>query len=545
MEILLLIGISIFIGTLSGKIFQKIKLPQVTGYVLAGLLLGNSGLNLWNPPLIDVFTPFINFALGIIGFMIGAELNMDTFRKRGKSIYSILFSEALVTFIVVTVVITLVTQKLYLGLIFGAISSATAPAATVDVLWESKSRGPLTTTIKAIVALDDVVALLIYGFASAFAKLMITHENLSLIQLIEKPMIDIGVALIVGLAGGYALIGITKFIHDRERILPFTLGIIVLTIGLAAHFQADTILSSMVLGFALTNIAPLKSEEIIDAIRKISAPIYVLFFILVGARMNIGSLLAPGIGMLAMIYLLSRSFGKISGSVLGGFIGEANEKVTKYIGICLFSQAGVAIGMAISIYQNLSQISQEAHELGLMIINIIVGTTFIVQLIGPLFVKFAINKAGEVGRDVTEDDVMEDMKISDVLEKNVPIFQEDAHLDNMVNLVKTSESDDFCVVDINWKLLGTISIGDLRDFLLEQDEDMLDLVLARDVAVPAAAVIAANRPLKDAITIFRRKDVDFLPVVRDETTLELVGIIHYKTVMTEINRELLIRRGTD
>jgi Kef-type K+ transport system membrane component KefB/CBS domain-containing protein len=545
MELLFVIGLTLFLGTLGGKICQQFKVPQVTGYILVGLLLGNNFFALWTPSMIADSTLVVNIALGLIGFMIGFELKLDMFRKRGASIYSILFCEGLVTFICVASFVSLLTQKIYLGILFGALASATAPAATVDVLWENKTRGPLTTTLLAIVALDDVLALVLYGFASVIAKSLITHEHYSLMHTIEAPIIEIGFAIALGVGGAVLLYWLTYFIKDRERILPFSLGVITFTVGLAVHFHIDLILSSMILGFTLTNISKVDSKEIFDSIKKFSAPIYVLFFVLVGARLDFNLVFASGVGALVIVYMLSRTFGKMAGSLLGGFIGRAHPSVTKYLGMCLFSQAGVAIGMAISIDQSLQKLGSEAAGIGIMIINVIVATTFVVQIIGPLCVRFAVGKANEVGRDVTEEDIIASHKVSDVIEKNVPIIREDMQLHAMIEQVKKSESCDFCVVDHQGRLLGNIAIGDLRDVLLEQELELNTLILSKDIAVPAPRVIAADRPLSEAIEIFRRKELDFLPVVKDEETKELVGLIHYRVVMSEMNKELLLRRGNN
>ena len=320
---------------------------------------------------------------------------------------------------------------------------------------------------------------------------------------------------------------------------------IAIAIGLAAHFKVDLILTSLILGFTLTNIAPIESSEIFDAIKRFSTPIYVLFFVFVGARLDFNLIFSTSIGMIAVVYVLSRTFGKMSGSVLGGLIGGAQKSVTKYLGMCLFSQAGVAIGMAISIYQNLSHLGPEAASIGLTIVNVVVATTFVVQLIGPLCVRFAVSKAGEIGRDVNEEDVIDSYVVADLIEKDVPTIQEDAHLDALVEQIKKSESYDFCVVDRQKKLLGTISLGDLRDILLEQEVDLNVLIFAKDIAVPTARVITADRPLKEAIDIFRRKELDFLPVIKDEITHEFVGLIHYREAMAQVHKELLHRRGSN
>ncbi|MFH1854544.1 MAG: cation:proton antiporter [Candidatus Omnitrophota bacterium] len=543
MDILLLLGIAVFFGTLGGKIFQKLKIPQVVGYIVIGLVLGKSFFGIFNDATIEALNPFTSIALGIIGFLIGAELKLDIFKKYGRSIYSILLSEGFFTFFIVCAVVTLITKKLYLGLLFGALASATAPAATVDVLWEYKTRGPLTTTLLAIVALDDALALIIYGFASVFAKSLIVKEHLSVLHSIEMPFIEIGIASLIGITGGYILFRLIKFIRDKERILPFSLGIIILAVGLSNFFKIDLILSSMILGAVLSNLAPKESEEMFGAIKAFSPPIYVLFFAMVGARLDIRLFAQTSIAVLAVVYVATRTFGKMTGAFIGGLIGKAQKTVTRYLGLCLFSQAGVAIGLAISIHHNLSKVSPEAANIGLIVINVIAATTFIVQIIGPPSVKFAVKKAGEIGRDVTESDIIDSYKVSDLMRKDFPVIKEEMPLYSIVETFKHSDSYHICVVDKNKNLLGIISLGELRSTFMEQELDLNNLILAKDIAEPAARVLYAAQPLKEAIEIFRRKELDFLPVLKDAGSQELVGVMHYRSVMKNIDKELLARRG--
>lgn len=543
MEILLLIGITIFLGTLSGKFFQKMKIPQVTGYIIVGLLLGQSGFKMWSPDSMEALTPVVSLALGLIGFMLGSELKFDLFRNRGRSIYSILFSQGLFTFFIVTTLVTLVTGKLYFGILLGAIATATDPAATVDVLWENKAKGVFTSTLLAIVALDDVLALFIYAFAALFAKTLLQQAHFSFHHLIDI-FVELGIGITIGLVGGFILYWLTHFIKDRERILPFSLGVIALIVGASSYFKIDLILASMLAGITLGNIAPIESKEIVDAVKKFSVPVYIIFFVLVGARLDIASIFVSGAAVLLLVYILTRAFGKVMGAYLGGVIGKAQTSVTRYLGLGLLSQAGVAIGMAISIGHNLSHLGPEANAVGVTIVNIAVATTFVFQLTGPLCVRLAAVKAGETGKNVTEEDIIDSYKVADLIEKDVPVIQEDTPLDSVVGQVKTSESNDFCVVDNQNSLRGSISIGDLRDVLLEQELELNRLVLAKDIAIPSTRVIAASRPLKEAIEILRRKDLDFLPVVKKEDSRELAGLIHYRVVMSQINKELLARRGS-
>ena len=544
MNILALVGFTVLIGTLGGKYFQRYKIPQVVSYLVIGVLLGKSVLHVWTQETIDLFAPFVNLALGLIGFMIGAELKVDLFKKRGRSIYSILFGQGLTTFFVVFSVVTLLTQKVYLGLLFGAVATATDPATTADVIWENKARGPVTTALLAIVALDDALALMIYGFASVFARSLITKEKVSVLHSIEAPFLEIGAAVLLGILGGVILFKMIKFIKDRERLLPFSLGIIVLTVGIATFFKIDLILATMLIGVTLVNLAPVESKDIYETIKRFSPPFYILFFVLVGARLDVSLFLQGSVVVLALVFFLSRVGGKMGGAILGGFIGKAPAKVTRFLGLGLFAQGGVAIGMSVSIYQSLSHLGPEASQIGLMFINVVVATIFIVQVIAPFCVRMSLEKAGETGRDVTEQDIIDSYKVADLVENDIPVIREHASLDSVVEIVKGSESYHFCVVDQECRLLGLISIGDLRETFLGQEAELNSLVRAKDIAVPVIQFARRQQPLREAVEIFQRKQIDFLPVVEDDASMKLVGAMHYQAVMAHIQKEHLHRRGS-
>ncbi|MFA7677791.1 MAG: cation:proton antiporter, partial [Candidatus Omnitrophota bacterium] len=415
MDVILLSGIAIFLGTLGGKLFQRLKIPQVVGYIVIGVLMGKSVFGILSSSNTEIFNPIVNIALGLIGFRIGAELKGEVFRKYGRSIYTILFSEGMLAFIVVTALVTFVTKELYLGLLLGAIASATAPAATTDVLWEYKARGPLTTTLFAIVALDDALSLIIYGFASVFAKSILVEADFTLLQGIVMPLFDLVKSCFLGACCGFVLSWLLKHIKDKERVFPFSIATIIFAVGAAIFLKLDFILSTMMLGAVFANLSPQISRKVFDDIERFSPPIYVLFFVLVGARLEIKLFLNISIAMLAVAYLIGRTAGKVAGACLGAFISKAKKSVTKYLGLCLFSQAGVAIGLAMVIYHNFSLLGPEGERVGLLVLNIITATTFVVQIIGPTCVKFAVTKADEAWRNVTEDDIIESSRVGDFM----------------------------------------------------------------------------------------------------------------------------------
>jgi NhaP-type Na+/H+ or K+/H+ antiporter len=305
-----------------------------------------------------------------------------------------MLAEGLGSFVVVTALVALLTGNIPLALLLGALSSATAPAATVDVLWEYDARGPLTTTILGIVALDDALALILFGFAIELARSMLEGHVLSVQTGLVAPLIDIGGALLLGLGVGFVMKWLIRRPHDRDDLLVLVLGAILLVAGLAHSLHVSLILAEMALGSTLTNLAPNSSRKAFEVVQSVTRPIYILFFILVGARLQID--LLPTMGVLGLVYVAARSGGKMGGAWLGGTVTRAPTAVRRYLGLSLFSQAGVAVGLALAIAQEFSHEGPEAQATGSLVVNVIAATTFIVQVIGPPFVKFAISRAGEI-----------------------------------------------------------------------------------------------------------------------------------------------------
>ncbi|MDD5459848.1 MAG: cation:proton antiporter, partial [Phycisphaerae bacterium] len=353
MNILLMLGIAAFTGTIGARIFQKLKIPQVVGYIAIGILLGGAFLNIANKEVIKSLSPLNLFALGLIGFRIGGELKIDIFKKYGKQFTIILLSEGLFAFVVVSILISVLGglltgnwgQSVALGLLLGAISSATAPAATVDVLWEYKTRGILTRTVLAIVALDDGLSLFLYGFAASIAGAL-TGSSQSLLESFLFPLWEIFGGIAVGAAAGGILLIILRTVTDKAKVLTFSLALIAMMMGLSNLLKVEGILAAMVAGALITNFRPRKSQSLFNLDESFAPPIYALFFVLVGARLELANL-PIWMLVLALAYVIGRTGGKMFGAWFGGKISNSPESVRKYLGYCLFSQAGVAIGLSI------------------------------------------------------------------------------------------------------------------------------------------------------------------------------------------------------
>ena len=387
-SILLVVGIAVLAGLIGAKGSERIRIPMVVGYIIAGVIIGDSGFKILDASGAGILA---DTALGFIGFGIGSQLRLSVLRRLGKSIISISLFEALGAFFLVGIGVTLLTGKLYMGFIFGALASATAPAATVDVLEEYRSKGPLTTSLLAVVGIDDGISLLLFGFGISIAQAILGGGG-NLVQGLMHPLLDIGGAIIAGLVIGLILTRVSKWMGTRSETLILTVGAVIITCGLADLMNISPIMTNMVLGITVCNLIPLRTRRIQEAVGGFTPPIYVLFFVLVGARLKIE--LLPQMGMLGLLYIILRAVGKFGGAYLGAGISQAPEVVRKYLGLGLFSQAGVAVGLSLAAADILS--TPATQGLGDMVINVIAATTFVVQIIGPPCTRIAIVKAGEV-----------------------------------------------------------------------------------------------------------------------------------------------------
>ena len=399
---LLVIGIALCAGFLGQRLFKRLGIPQVVGGIVVGLFLGVSmgPYALIDREMLDAFEPLIVLALCFIGFNIGGELKFDVLKSLGKTVVSILLAEALGAFLLVTLVSYVILHDHLLALVFGALASATAPAATTDVLAEYKAKGPLTITLLAIVGMDDVVGLILYGFVSGLVEAHLTHAALSIATVLVGPGTVILSSLGVGAIVGWGMTRVLSRANSRVEILVPLVGGIVLIAGISEAFNLSEILASMAGGIMLANLlSSRRGEMAFDTLSDFTPPFFVLFFVLVGARLRVETLLIPSVAVLAGAYIAARSFGKIGGSWLGAKVSHAPDTVRRYLGLCLFSQAGVAVGLAFAFYRKFSEYGgPEAASMGHLVITVIAATTLVVQLIGPPFVKYAITRAGEVGK---------------------------------------------------------------------------------------------------------------------------------------------------
>lgn len=396
MQILFHMAILIATGLIFGKIAKYAKLPNVTGYLVGGLLIGPSLLGLVGEDAIQSLSLISTVALGFIAFSIGNEMKIIYFKRVGARPIIIAILEALLA-VLVTLVALLIyftikgqmtIESLRFSLVLAAIAAATAPAATMMVVRQYKARGELTETLMSVVAIDDSVAIILFGLFVAIANaLNPVGTDVSLFMQFLNPFIEIIVSLFIGFVGGIILSLGTKWFTGRGNRISLTIAIILFVLYLSDYFHGSTLLAALMLGATFANTSP-NYEEVNGLIYFITPPIFIMFFVLSGAELKLSVLTA--VGLIGIIYVVFRVVGKILGAYLGAKVTKASPVVSKYLGFTLIPQAGVAIGLSLIATQVLDP------EMGAQIRAIILSATLIYELIGPVITKIALKKAGEI-----------------------------------------------------------------------------------------------------------------------------------------------------
>ncbi len=551
LHFLLLFGVAILAGTVGSRFFQKLHIPRVVGFIVVGILLGDI-LGIITEPVIDGVKPFTMFALGLIGFMIGGELRGEVFKKYGKHFFFILLSEGIGAFLLVGIGTTIaawfalpylmptefveaerLSSCAALGLVLGAIASATAPAATVNVLWEYKTKGPLTTTILAIVALDDALALILYKAATSAVKAITGIAHSSLLIATGLLAAEIVASILLGIAAGVLFFLLIKYVSRKERTVEFAVALLLVVVGTSIVFEIDPILPSMILGVTVANLMPRQSKGIFQTVEGLAPPVYVLFFVLAGSHLELKEI---GWWLLLMVavYLLFRTGGKFLGSWFGARASKAPKPVQNYLGLCLLSQAGVAIGLAV-ISKDLFQ-----SHIGHAVIVIIMTSTFVVEIVGPLFVKLGVKKAGEVGLNITEEDLIETYKVKDVMDTKVPGISSGLLLRNIIEIVSNTDKFYYPVTDNNNKVIGVITLDGIRNTFATQE--LNDWLVALDLMQPIIAKVTPEVPLSDALEIAGAHETEYLPVVASPDDNKFTGVLDIPALRRWLSAEVLLRQ---
>jgi Kef-type K+ transport system membrane component KefB len=401
-EVFLLIGAGLTFAFIGAALMKRVGFPQIVGFMLAGVVLRYSGIV--GEGTLETLGIVVSLALGLIGYNIGLELKFDIFRGRVKKLSLIVLFEATAAFWLVTLLTYWLSGILYIALIFGALASATAPAATADVIWEYKCKGPVTESVMFVLALDDLVAVILTNAAFAFALFVIAPATNTLLAILINPILMILGSTIIGGIFGFAYVQVVNREDDRARLVELELGLIILLIGLVHVIGLSDIFAAIVFGLVLNNFIDKEKAEVPQMLEIIMSPIVMLFFVIIGANMHLELFIGNQAVLyisLAIVYLVGRTVGKLGGSYASASITKSEEEVKKYLGTCLMCQAGVALGLSFIIEEQFIALGGAAADAGIMILSVVGISTMVLELLGPLVVKWGLRQAGELGEDAT------------------------------------------------------------------------------------------------------------------------------------------------
>ncbi len=399
---ILAVGLFVVIGLLGGFAAKKIKVPTISGYIIIGIFI--SLLNIVPRELIDGELNIItDVSLGVIGYLVGGGLYLKKLKKFGKSIAVITPFEALGAWIFVTIPIAFLApfiirvedpslssyrSFLPMAIVLGAISCATAPAATLAIIREYRARGPFTTTLLAIIVLDDAVAVIAYAIGSNVAESLIGgFQSISFYNMLLLPAIDIIGSIILGAILGFVLVYVSRFIKKKPQLLALVLGTIFLCIGLANALGISSIMANMTIGFVVVNKIR-DNEDMFGVINNIENVIFAMFFTLAGAHFDLSVIKTAGILGAALVVL--RFIGKFIGVNIGASFSHAQPAIKKYLSFGLFPIAGVTIGLAMLIKQH-----DAFSSMSSIMVNGILASVIINEIIAPPLTKYAIFKSGD------------------------------------------------------------------------------------------------------------------------------------------------------
>ncbi|MFA5223050.1 MAG: cation:proton antiporter [Bacilli bacterium] len=393
LNITLILGLAMAAGLLSTRLMKLLNLPNVTGYLIIGLLLGPFVGHLFSEQAISDFSILSDIALGFIAFSIGCEFKLSSLKKIGGKVVIITLFQALLTAVVVALAVFAFSRDVALSLTLGAIATATAPAATLMVVRQYKAKGPVVDTLLPVVAFDDAVGLIVFSVLLSISKVVATNSSLTAEAILLAPLVEIFLSLAIGAALGALLALVMRFFKSRANRLTLMITTVFLGVGLTKLFafidwySLSSLLLCMMIGAVFANMRS-DSNLVVEGVDRWTPPLFMFFFILSGAELDVRVIVT--VGLIGVVYIVARSVGKYFGAYLGALSTKSDKNIRHYLGFTLLPQAGVAIGMA-------KVVSEEMpSDIGVKIVTVVLCSVLFFELVGPIITKLALMRAGEI-----------------------------------------------------------------------------------------------------------------------------------------------------
>lgn len=386
MNVLLSLCLAMIAGLIMTRLMKLLHLPNVTGYLIAGLIVGPFCLKFVEGANLEGFSIITTVALGFIAFSIGGEFKLQHIKQLGSQAMVITFAQAFAAVAFVDAALLIAGYDAPLSITLGAIATATAPAATLMVVRQYKANGPVTRTLLPVVALDDAIGLMVFSVSIALAKNLAAHEGLSINSVLIEPLVEIVLSLLVGAVVGVVLSVSMKIFHSRANRICLMTTAVIGGVALSQVWGLSSLLVCMMIGAIFANMVD-GCDVMLENCERWTPPLFMLFFVISGAELDFAVL--PSVGMVGVIYIIFRSLGKYLGSLFGATVVKADKNVKRYLGLTLLPQAGVAVGMA-------QMAMTELPDFGNKIRAVVLCATLVYELVGPVITKIALTKAGEI-----------------------------------------------------------------------------------------------------------------------------------------------------
>ena len=386
-------GLLLIVGYIFGQLAEKIKLPTITGYILAGVVIGSSGLQLIRHENMEILYILSEITLSFIAVIIGGEFSFYKLKLYGKNILLLTLAQMFLTFFLVSFGLLAIGFSNYVAFVLGAISAATAPAATVVIVEKLKARGKFVDYLYGIVALDDAGTVILFSIVFAISGSMMGDVQINISHSFVHAFKEIILSIFIGAVSGFIIHFVTIKKHNLNEIKIISLGIIFITTSIAISLHLSPLIANMTLGMLIINMNK-KNARILFSFEPMTPPLYAIFFAIAGAELNIAVFTDPVILLAGFVYITLRFVGKYFGIFVSGAALKIDKNIRNYLGLSLLPQAGVAIGLMLFVQASpiVQQASAEVQSEIAQMTNIILMSVFVNEVIGPPLSKFAIMK---------------------------------------------------------------------------------------------------------------------------------------------------------
>jgi len=392
-HIIFSIGLLLIAGFIFGQLCERIKLPAITGYIISGIIVGNSGMDLIHAENSELLHVLSEVTLSFIAVVIGGEFSFAKLKLYGKNVILLTIAQMITTFGLISAGLLLVGMPTFVSFLLGAIGAATAPAATVVIVEKMKARGKFVDYLYGIVALDDAGTIVLFSITFALSAGMISAVEVSIVHSISHAMFEILFSIMIGAFSGLIIHAITIKKNNQNSIKIITLGVLFMATSMSISLHLSPLITNMTIGMLLINLSR-KNLRILSILEPLTPPLYAVFFAIAGTELNPKIFSDKTLLIAGGVYIIARAVGKYSGIYLGGKLLKTPDNVTHYLGLSLLPQAGVAIGLVLFIQASplVEAASPEVKEYIIQMINIVLMSVFINELTGPPIAKWALIK---------------------------------------------------------------------------------------------------------------------------------------------------------